>query len=135
MKTVTQPRRQPWAWWGMAQAHPRVREVFKTGSGVPCEARGASTSKYISLINRTALVNLLASEWFPQVPGLVERLRADRPARAADVGSGTGWSSISIALGFRKTVMTGFVLDEASIDQAFAVSGIHPPRDILRRTL
>ncbi len=62
----------------------------------------------------------LASEWFPRVPGLVERLRADPPARVADVGCGTGWSSIAIARGFPKTVVTGFDLDKTSIDEARA---------------
>lgn len=63
-------------------------------------------------------VNLLASEWFPAVPGLVDRLRADPPARVADVGCGTGWSSISIARGFPEAVVTGLDLDNASIDEA-----------------
>ena len=65
-------------------------------------------------------VNLLASEWFPRIPGLAERLRSDLPARVADVGCGTGWSSISIARGYPKTIVTGFDLDEASIDEARA---------------
>jgi 16S rRNA G1207 methylase RsmC len=63
-------------------------------------------------------VNMLASEWFPLVPGLVERLQADPPARVADVGCGTGWSSIAIARGFPKAVVTGFDLDNTSIDEA-----------------
>jgi ubiquinone/menaquinone biosynthesis C-methylase UbiE len=63
-------------------------------------------------------VNLLASAWFPAVPDLTERLEADPPVRVADVGCGTGWSSISIARGFPKAVVTGLDLDEASIDEA-----------------
>ncbi len=103
---------------GIAQALPRVREAFTTGSGVPYEAYGADTRHFISWINRPMFANLLASQWFPQVPGLVERLRADPPARVADVGCGTGWSSIAIARGFPKTVVTGFDLDHASIEEA-----------------
>jgi SAM-dependent methyltransferase len=105
---------------GMAQALPQVREAFKTGSGVPYEVYGADTRQFISWINRPMFVNLLASEWFPRVPGLVERLRADPPARVADVGCGTGWSCISIARGFPKTLVTGFDLDKASIEEARA---------------
>ena len=64
---------------GMAQALPRVREAFKTGSGVPYETYGADTRHFISWINRPMFVNLLASEWFPRIPGLAERLRSDPP--------------------------------------------------------
>ena len=104
----------------MAQALPRVREAFKTGSGVPYEVYGADPRHFISWINRPMFVNLLASEWFPRVPGSVERLRADPSARVADVGCGTGWSSISIARGFPKAVVAGFDLDKVSIDEARA---------------
>jgi SAM-dependent methyltransferase len=103
---------------GLAQALPQVREAFMTGSGVPYEVYGADTRHFISRINRPMFVNLLASEWFPRVPGLVERLGADPSARVADVGCGTGWSSISIARGFPKTIVTGFDLDSASIEEA-----------------
>ena len=105
---------------GVAQALPQVRGAFTTGAGVPYEAYGIDTRQCISRINRPMFVNLLASEWFPAVPGLVDRLAADPPARVADVGCGTGWSSISIARGFPKAVVTGLDLDEASIDEARA---------------
>ena len=103
---------------GMAGALPQVRDAFTTGSGVPYEAYGADTRHFISWINRPMFVNQLASEWFPAVPGLVERLRADPAARVADVGCGTGWSSIAIARGFPKASVTGLDLDEASVDEA-----------------
>lgn len=103
---------------GMAQALPQVREAFTTGSGVAYEAYGADTRQFIGWINRPMFVNLLASEWFARVPGLVDRLGADPPARVVDVGCGTGWSSISIARGFPKAVVTGLDLDAASIEEA-----------------
>lgn len=103
---------------GIAQALPQVREAFSTGSGVPYEAYGVDTRQCIGWANRPMFVNLLASEWFPRVPGLVGRLRADPPARVADVGCGTGWSSISIARGFPKVQVTGLDLDRGSIDEA-----------------
>lgn len=103
---------------GIAQALPRVRQAFITGSGVPYEAYGADTRQFIGWANRPMFVNLLASAWFPAVPGLTERLEADPPIRVADVGCGTGWSSISIARGFPKAVVTGLDLDGDSIDEA-----------------
>lgn len=103
---------------GMARALPDVREAFTTGTGVPYEAYGEDTRHFIGWINRPMFLNLLASEWFPAVPGLVERLGADPPARVADVGCGTGWSSIAIARGFPKARVTGLDLDRASIEEA-----------------
>jgi SAM-dependent methyltransferase len=103
---------------GMAHALPQVRAAFTTGSGVPYEAYGEDTRHFIARGNRPMFINLLASEWFPAVPGLAERLRADPPARVADLGCGTGWSSIAIARGFPKAVVTGLDLDKASVDEA-----------------
>jgi SAM-dependent methyltransferase len=103
---------------GVAQALPHVRHAFTTGAGVPYEAYGDETRHFISRINRPMFLNLLAGEWFPAVPGLVERLNGDPPARVADVGCGTGWSSIAIARGFPKAVLTGLDLDRPSIEEA-----------------
>lgn len=103
---------------GMARTLPLVADAFTTGKGVPYEAYGPDTRHFIGWGNRPMFVNLLASDWFPAVPGLVERLHADPPARVADVGCGTGWSSIAIARGFPKAIVTGLDLDEASIDEA-----------------
>ncbi|MGH9284567.1 MAG: class I SAM-dependent methyltransferase [Acidimicrobiales bacterium] len=103
---------------GMARALPDVCAAFTTGAGVPYAAYGADTRHFISWANRPMFVNLLAPEWFPAVPGLVERLGADPAARVADVGCGTGWSSIAIARGFPAAQVTGLDLDEASIDEA-----------------
>ncbi len=105
---------------GLARALPAVLEAFRTGRGVPYAAYGSDLRRCISRINRPMFVNLLASDWFPRVPGLVERLEADPPARVADVGCGTGWSSIAIAAGFPRARVLGLDLDEASIEEARA---------------
>lgn len=116
----------------LAQALPKVLEAFRTGGGVPFEAYGADIRHFISRINRPMFLNLLASEWFPKVPGLVERLAADPPARVADVGCGTGWSSIAIALGFPPAQVVGLDLDEASIAEARANASASGVADRLR---
>lgn len=103
---------------GIAQALPQVVAAFRTGAGVPYEEYGVGFRGFISRINRPMFLNLLAKEWFPAVPGLVERLEADPPARVADVGCGTGWSSIAIAQGFARASVVGLDLDEGSIDDA-----------------
>ena len=102
----------------VAQTLPRVLDAFRTGEGVPFDAYGADVRHFISRINRPMFLWLLASEWFPKVPGLVERLRGEPPARVADVGCGTGWSSIAIALGFPSVEVVGLDLDKASVAEA-----------------
>jgi SAM-dependent methyltransferase len=105
---------------GLAQTLPQVLSAFRTGGGVPYEAYGDDVRSFISRINRPMFVNLLATEWFPGVPGLVERLEADPPALVADVGCGTGWSSIAIARGFPRVTVVGLDLDERSVAEARA---------------
>ena len=105
---------------GLARAMPAVLDAFRTGAGVPYEAYGPEVRSFIGRVNRPMFVNELAATWFPAVPGLSERLAADPPARVADVGCGTGWSSIEIARGYPKARVTGIDLDAASIDTARA---------------
>ncbi|MEA2533250.1 MAG: hypothetical protein QOJ93_1061 [Actinomycetota bacterium] len=104
----------------LAQTLPKVLDAFRNGGGVPFDAYGPDIRHFISRVNRPMFINLLASEWFPKVPGLVERLQAAPAARVADVGCGTGWSSIAIALGFQGVEVVGLDLDEASIAEARA---------------
>jgi SAM-dependent methyltransferase len=105
---------------GLARTLPLVIEAFRTGGGVPYEAFGADLRDAISRGNRPMFVNLLGSEWFPQVPGLVDRLVADPSARVIDVGCGVGWSSIAIAQAFPKATVTAVDIDDASIAEARA---------------
>ncbi len=102
----------------VAQTMPQVLEAFRTGGGVPYDAYGPDMRRGIARINRPMFLNLLAQEWFPQVPGLVERLTADPAARVADVGCGSGWSAIAIAKGFPKVEVTGLDLDPSSVSDA-----------------
>jgi len=103
---------------GLAQTMPAVLDAFRTGAGVPFEAYGDDVRRCLERVNRPMFVNELASSWFPTMPDLVERLGADPPARVADVGCGTGWSSISIAVGYPKATVTGIDLDAASVAAA-----------------
>lgn len=81
---------------GLAQALPGVLEAFRTGGGVAYERYGADVRESISWLNRPMFLQQLGRDWLPAVPELDARLRADPPARVADVGCGTGWSSIGL---------------------------------------
>src|ERR671921_981438 len=99
---------------------PAVLEAFKTGGGVPYSDYGEDMREGIAHANRTMFVNLMGTEWLPAVSEAHERLRADPPARVADIGCGAGWSSISIARAYPKVRVDGFDLDEDSITEAKA---------------
>lgn len=103
---------------GLAGALPAVLDAFRTGDGVPYERYGADVRESISWLNRPMFLKLLGSEWLPAVPELDARLRADPPARVADLGCGTGWSSIAIALSYPNVAVDGIDLDEASVAEA-----------------
>ena len=97
-----------------------VLEAFRTGRGVPYPDYGDDMREGIAHANRAMFVNLMGSEWLPAVPDVHERLRADPPARVADIGCGAGWSSISIARAYPKARVDGFDLDEDSVAEAKA---------------
>lgn len=103
---------------GIGAVLPEVLEAFRTGGGVPYEAYGDDMRSSIALLNRPGFINLLGSEWFPSIPELHERLKGQPPARIADVGCGTGWSSIAMAKAYPMTSVVGFDLDSGSIGEA-----------------
>jgi 2-polyprenyl-3-methyl-5-hydroxy-6-metoxy-1,4-benzoquinol methylase len=99
---------------------PIVRDlvgVYRSGGGIPFGGYGDDIRDATAGANRPQFTNLLASEWLPAMPDVVARLVRDG-ARVADVGCGSGWSSIAIARGFAGVVVDGFDLDEASIADA-----------------
>jgi 2-polyprenyl-3-methyl-5-hydroxy-6-metoxy-1,4-benzoquinol methylase len=102
----------------IAAVMPEVMEAFRTGGGVPYEAYGGDMRNSIASLNRPGFLNLLGTQWFPAIPDVDTRLRGQPPARVADVGCGTGWSSIGIAKAYPMVAVDGFDLDAASIKEA-----------------
>jgi 2-polyprenyl-3-methyl-5-hydroxy-6-metoxy-1,4-benzoquinol methylase len=105
---------------GITRPLAAVLEAFRTGGGVPYPDYGEDIREGIAHANRAMFVNLMGSEWLPAVSDVHERLQADPPARVADIGCGTGWSSVSIARAYPKVGVDGFDLDEDSIAEARA---------------
>ena len=97
-----------------------VLEAFRTGGGVPYAEYGEDVREAQGACSRPEFINLMGTEWLPAVPDIDARLRADPPARVADVGCGMGWSSIAIARAYPKVRVDGFDLDEESIAGATA---------------
>lgn len=98
------------------QAMPELMAAFRTGGGVTWERFGDDMRSGQSDTNRPLFLAKLGTEWLPQLPGVDAALRAG--GRVADVGCGTGWSSIAIALAYPDATVDGFDVDEWSIDRA-----------------
>ncbi|WP_431898432.1 class I SAM-dependent methyltransferase [Nonomuraea sp. bgisy101] len=102
----------------LAQALPQVVEAFRSGGGVPYEAY-PGVADAIARGNRPMFVNQLAAEWIPALPDIEARLRGtDPPARVADLGCGTGWSTLALARAYPDARVDGIDLDEGSIETA-----------------
>ncbi len=100
---------------GVLTGLPKLLDAFRRGGGVPYPDYGVDAREGQADVNRTLFVNLLGSQWLPAVDDVHDRLRADPPARVADIACGTGWSSISLARAYPKVRVDGFDLDDASI--------------------
>ncbi len=103
---------------GVLSGLPKLLEAFRTGAGVAYPDYGADAREGQADANRPLFLNLLATVWLPAVADVHARLCADPPARVADVGCGTGWSSIALARGYPRARVEGFDLDEPSITLA-----------------
>lgn len=99
---------------------PALLEAFRTGGGVPYEAYGSNLAAGQARFNRPMLLHQLAQEYIPAMSDIDARLRADPPAKVADIGMGMAWSSIGLARGYPKITVDGFDLDAYSVEQANA---------------
>ena len=113
---------------GITTPLPKVLDAFRTGEGVAYAEYGSDFVEGQGEMNRVQFVNLLGQEWLPAMPDVDARLRADPPARVADVACGVGWSTIAIARAYPKARVEGFDLDDDSIRLAKAnldAEGLH----------
>jgi 2-polyprenyl-3-methyl-5-hydroxy-6-metoxy-1,4-benzoquinol methylase len=92
-------------------------EAYRTGGGVPYEAYGADTREGIAAINRPMFVNQL-SGWLASIPEVDARLRAQPPARVADLACGSAWSSVAIARAYPEVIVDAIDADTESIEDA-----------------
>jgi 2-polyprenyl-3-methyl-5-hydroxy-6-metoxy-1,4-benzoquinol methylase len=93
-----------------------LMEAFRTGGGVPFAAYGPEMVESASMANRPVFIHDYVAKWIPALPDIEARLRTG--GRVAEIGCGAGWSSISLAQGFRNAWVDGVDTDAASIEQA-----------------
>jgi SAM-dependent methyltransferase len=103
---------------GMLRPLPRLVDAYRTGEGVPYADYGEDTRSGIAELNRVMFLNELGSAWLPAVADVHERLRAG--GLVADLGCGSGWSSIAIAKAYPGARVEGFDVDPASVETARA---------------
>ncbi|XVU22424.1 class I SAM-dependent methyltransferase [Actinoplanes sp. CA-054009] len=97
---------------------PQLEAAFRGDGGLPYADMPGGLHHGIERFFRTAYVNHLAQQWFPAVPGLVEKL--EKGARVADVGCGHGVATRLIASTWTASTVTGFDNHEPSIVNARA---------------
>ena len=122
---------------------PEAAEVLVDGDslayGVPTVLEALHAVKYLDLVaesmrsgagverlyewvggrpdgNRPKFLKLIGPDWFAALPDVQERLAAG--GRVADIGVGSGWSSIAMALAYPAIHVDGFDLDAAAIGHA-----------------
>lgn len=95
-----------------------VVDAYRTGAGVPFARYGADLHEGQAAFTRPMFEQLLGQEWLPAITDIDARLRADPPARVADLACGEGHSSIAIAGAYPKVRVDGIDADAASIAAA-----------------
>ena len=101
-----------------AKVMPQLMEAFRTGGGVEWAEYGPDMIESQGDFNRPWLLGSFGTEILPAMPDIDARLRADPPARVADVACGVGWAAIAIAKAYPKVRVDGFDIDAASIELA-----------------
>jgi 2-polyprenyl-3-methyl-5-hydroxy-6-metoxy-1,4-benzoquinol methylase len=102
---------------GIGAVLPRLLEAYRTGGGVPYADYGSDFRGGQAGLNKSIFDNQLPGWIAAALPDLHERLRRG-PARVADVGCGSGWSSIALARAYPAVDVDGLDLDEASVAEA-----------------
>ena len=103
---------------GLASTLDAVEAAFRTGAGVSYADFGPHIRHGIAGFNRPMFRHQLAADWFPAVPGLVERLTGEPGAQVLDLGCGLGHSSVAMALAYPSITVRGVDLDVASAAEA-----------------
>jgi hypothetical protein len=85
---------------------PRVLAAFKSGKGISYGEYPPETFDAIERITKPDYRHSIAQRWIPAISGMVDRLRSG--GSAADLGSGAGLASISIAKAFPQARAVGF---------------------------
>jgi SAM-dependent methyltransferase len=102
---------------GVCAPMDALLEAYRGGDAVPYQDYGADVHQGVAEINRPQFVNLIG-DWLGSIPEVDARLRAEPPARVADLACGSAWSSIAIARAYPGVAVDAIDVDSASIEMA-----------------
>lgn len=89
---------------------------FKTGLGLPYDARGSEGARGIERVFGNWFRFTLVSQVLPKLDGVVDKFT--RGAKAADVGCGAGMALIQMAKAFPRTAFHGYDISRHALDRA-----------------
>jgi SAM-dependent methyltransferase len=101
---------------GSLAAVPRIAEAFRTGTGMGWHEHVDGVFHGCEKFFRPGYAANLVSSWIPSLQDVKEKLEAG--ARVADVGCGTGASTLLMAKAFPKSRFFGFDYHHKSIEAA-----------------
>jgi SAM-dependent methyltransferase len=101
---------------GSLAAVPRIADSFRTGDGMGWHEHVDGVFHGCEKFFRPGYAANLVSSWIPALSNIKEKLEAG--ARVADVGCGTGASTLLMAKAFPKSRFFGFDYHDKSIEAA-----------------
>jgi SAM-dependent methyltransferase len=96
----------------------RIVDAARTGQGVSQDEYPPEVPRGIARINAPIYEHQLATEWVPQVDGLVARL--EQGAGVAEVGCGGGRALIALARAYPASTFVGFDIYPPAVEMARA---------------
>jgi len=107
----------------MIENQAGVEAAFKTGKGVAWSNQAGCMFCAIGKMLRPRYAANIVSNWLPALDGVVLKLR--RGASVADVGCGTGFSTVLMAKAFPNSNFIGYDFHAGSLEQAAAHAREH----------
>jgi SAM-dependent methyltransferase len=103
---------------GSLAAVPRIADSFRTGAGMGWHEHVDGVFHGCEKFFRPGYAANLVSAWIPALEGVQAKL--ERGARVADVGCGTGASTLLMAKAFPQSKFFGFDYHDKSVEEARA---------------
>jgi SAM-dependent methyltransferase len=98
------------------RAIPGVARAMRSGGGVGYPEFGSEAVEAIDRANSPGMRVLLTRKWLPVLPELVKRL--EQGARVADIGCGSGTSTLTLAKAYPRSEITGYDIDATALGRA-----------------
>jgi 2-polyprenyl-3-methyl-5-hydroxy-6-metoxy-1,4-benzoquinol methylase len=97
---------------------PEILKAHRTGRGISWPRMGDEIREAQEGFNRALFLKQLGSEALARIPDVHARLQAEPAPRVADIGCGSGWSSIAMARAYPNVQVDGFDYDGAAVETA-----------------